>query len=239
MLIPNHPEEELLAAYADAEPEALGDARVSQHLATCERCTTLVADLRGLTAALAALPDLEPSRPLRLLPPAEPARPSLADRVGGVIRGIFAPALTAGAALALVGAVGTAAPAFTGAAGGADSGPAALEFGGENADQAAEPTAPAAAETERSSAETDSATSAGGDGEESAAPGYVAADTPGADETPVDAEQFDQTPAPDEARDLSAAATDDRPIWPMLLFTGVALIIAALLLRWIFVPRAG
>jgi hypothetical protein len=33
--------------------------------------------------------------------------------------------------------------------------------------------------------------------------------------------------------------TVERSPWPMVLFTGVALMIGALLLRWILVPRAG
>jgi hypothetical protein len=38
---------------------------------------------------------------------------------------------------------------------------------------------------------------------------------------------------------LITQAPADRPIWPMVLFTGVALMVAAVLLRWILVPRAG
>jgi hypothetical protein len=36
-------------------------------------------------------------------------------------------------------------------------------------------------------------------------------------------------------RDLPA----ERSPWPMVLFTGVALMVGAALLRWILVPRAG
>jgi hypothetical protein len=241
MLIPNHPDDELLAAFADADPEATGDAGVSTHLATCDRCSTLVDDLRGLTTALASLPDLEPSRPLRFVPPAAGPRPGFADRVGGVIRGIFAPALTAGAALALVGAVGTAAPAFSGAAGGAA--PQALdaqqevapESSGETRD-GAEPSA-AAAPAASEPAATEDLSTLGGEAGQSSAPGFANAD-PSADETPMTAERVDETAA-DEADEVFTATGDDRPIWPMLLFTGVAIIVATLLLRWILVPRAA
>src|SRR5919106_4451381 len=110
MPIQNHPDDEALARFADADPEGLGDFDMSGHLDGCDRCRTLVDDLRSLRLALSALPDpaLAPPRPLRLLPPVEPRPATFADRVGAVIRGAFAPVLTAGAALALVGAVGTA-----------------------------------------------------------------------------------------------------------------------------------
>ena len=242
MLIPNHPDDELLAAFADADPEATGDARVSKHLATCERCSALVDDLRGLTTALASLPDVAPSRPLRFLPPAAEARPGYADRVGGVIRGIFAPALTAGAALALVGAVGTAAPAFSGAAGGGDSGApldaqqeVATESSGETR-EGAESAAAAPGASEPSA--TEDRSTFGGTGEaDASAPGFLAA-SPSAETTPFTA-RADETPAMDEADGSVTAIGDDRPIWPMLLFTGIAIIVATLLLRWILVPRAA
>jgi hypothetical protein len=35
------------------------------------------------------------------------------------------------------------------------------------------------------------------------------------------------------------AFLEERSIWPMLLFAGVAIMIAAALLRWILAPRAG
>ena len=46
----------------------------------------------------------------------------------------------------------------------------------------------------------------------------------------------------DDAAESSGAASQlpaERSPWPMVLFTGVALMIAAALLRWILVPRAG
>ena len=42
--------------------------------------------------------------------------------------------------------------------------------------------------------------------------------------------------------ETSAAQTDlaaDRSPWPMVLFAGVALIVAALLVRWILAPRSA
>jgi hypothetical protein len=43
----------------------------------------------------------------------------------------------------------------------------------------------------------------------------------------------------DDASTRLSAAPAERSPWPMVLFTGVALMVAAALLRWILVPRAG
>ena len=221
MLIPNHPDDEILAAFAGADPDATGDPAVSRHLASCERCTAIVDELRLLTSALAELPDVAPHRPLRFLPPVEAPRPALADRVGGVIRGIFAPALTAGAALALVGAVGTFGPSL-GAAGGAavfqDPG-AELQADASSDMSAAAPSAPADG--------TDRGVELGAVG--SAEPTVLFNNE---ERSPSPAAEADS----DEAQRL---AEPDRPIWPMVLFSGVALIVVMVLLRWILAPRAG
>jgi hypothetical protein len=221
MMNSNHPDDELLAAFAGADPDATGDRAVSEHLTTCAQCAAVVDDLRSLTSALAELPDLVPHRPLRFLPPASEPRPGLADRVGGVVRGIFAPALTAGAALALVGAVGTFAPSL-GSLGGAGGAAPAFQ-------EAADADASAAGIT---SAEASDGSARGGEAAgaaESAQPtslyqGDNAAPSPTAE-------------APAEALPAPFAADSDRPIWPMLLFSGVALIVVLLLLRWIFASR--
>ena len=105
MLIPNHPDDEWLSAFAADDPEAVDPAQAS-HVASCERCTAVVTELASLRMALAELPDLVPSRPLQLVP-AVPSGSEPADRVGGWVRRFFTPALAAGAAIALVGAVGT------------------------------------------------------------------------------------------------------------------------------------
>jgi hypothetical protein len=65
-----------------------------------------------------------------------------------------------------------------------------------------------------------------------------------ASEEPVSRQEYQSTPsvAPEEQGGNDAApltATDDRPLWPMLIFAGVAIMIAAALLRWILAPRAG
>ena len=84
MLIPNHPDDERLSALASGDPEAAADAALTEHVASCIRCTDTVAELGALRASLAELPDLQPHRPLQLLPPvAEPRRPApIASVVG-------------------------------------------------------------------------------------------------------------------------------------------------------------
>ena len=69
MLIPNHPHDERLSALASGDPEAVADSALSEHVASCVRCTDTVAELGALRAALAEMPDLQPHRPLQLLPP--------------------------------------------------------------------------------------------------------------------------------------------------------------------------
>lgn len=100
-----HPNDERLAAYAAGDADALDDRALVEHLTACERCRPIVDDLTLLRGALAALPDLAPSRPLRLIPPApEP----IAPRAGRLewLRRLAAPAMATGAGLALVGAIG-------------------------------------------------------------------------------------------------------------------------------------
>jgi hypothetical protein len=63
-----------------------------------------VSELQRLRLLLADLPDRAPPRPLRLLPPvAEGPRRTLL----GVLRGLAAPALAAGIALAVIGGAGS------------------------------------------------------------------------------------------------------------------------------------
>jgi hypothetical protein len=53
---------------------------------------------------------------------------------------------------------------------------------------------------------------------------------------------FEAPEQTNDDRELDTAPTTlnaERSPWPMVLFAGVALMIAALVLRWILVPRAG
>lgn len=230
MLTPNHPDDERLSALASGDTDATADVSLTGHVSSCIRCTDLVNELGALRASLAELPDVRPSRPLRLLPAVE-GDASRIDRAGGWARRFFAPVLTAGAALALVGLVGTTTPAFRGQEVFQDVGselsaqasmaveaPAA-EGGGAGAG------APAASTEEASDGE---ALSAGDASSPAASNVERALSAPG--ETGGDA---------DDGATALAPAPAERSPWPMVLFTGVALMVAAALLRWILAPRAG
>jgi hypothetical protein len=219
MLIPNHPDDERLSALASGDPEAVADAVLSEHIASCIRCTDTVAELGALRASLAELPDVRPHRPLQLLPPVADT-PARADRVGGWARRFFAPMLTAGAALALVGVVGTASPLLGGMA---SSGAAPSE-------------AATADSADRNGVETTDGANVGAP--EAAGAGAAASEEP-EQMRPLRSEDGSAPQAYSGGDAGAFTPTDDRPLWPMLLFAGVALMIAAALLRWILVPRAG
>ena len=227
MLIPNHPHDERLAAYADADIDARADASLVAHLSTCVRCANVLDELGALRSALAELPDVAPSRPLRLLPPVADA-PAAAG-AGGWMRRLFAPVMTAGAALAIVGLVGTALPLSQGqAAGGGLFSDVAQELGADGGE-------PAGAEGLTSSSQrvTTFPGAAAASDDQSGVPDR-------AEVSPLEAangqDPADGAGEPDAER---ATASPERPIWPMLLFAGVAILIAAPLLRWILRPRAG
>jgi hypothetical protein len=230
MLIPNHPHDERLASLASGEADATADATLTAHVTSCDRCTGLIDELGALRAALADLPDVAPTRPLRLLPPVEAAAPASAtDRLGGWARRFFAPVLASGAALALVGVVGTAGPSL--------GGPAASQSGGNDG----------AATVQEEAADAAPSTAAAG-GAPAAAESLRSAAEPLVDNgelSSVTASPIAAFEAPEETssdRDLETAPTTlsaERSPWPMVLFAGVALMIAALVLRWILVPRVG
>jgi anti-sigma factor RsiW len=208
-----HPDDERLAALVGGDPEATEDAALRAHAGECERCGRLVDDLRQLRSALAELPDLAPSRPLQLVPPvAEPVESSGAF---GWLRRMAAPAMAAGAGLALVGAVGFGAVALGSMATGAG---AALDAnGGEerSGDQGAE-----APET------TSTAT----------AEGF------GASEEPVPASEGDSgDEAVDRSDDDFSLAVDlNTPTpWLLLIVAGAVLLVGGLALRYTIQPRAG
>ena len=253
MLIPNHPNDERLSALASRETDATANATLTAHVSSCRRCTDLVTELGALRAALADLPDLAPSRPLRLLPPVEAAPAGAADRLGGWARRFFAPVLASGAALALVGTIGTAAPSLSGMAqsGAAASAPAhALEAPvGETAASAAAGGAPEAAASNvphEAAASDPPAFGAGApssgenrDAEDIATPMATEPDVQAAEQNPVPSDDASTFGFEDPDQASRETFTVERSPWPMVLFAGVALMIGALLLRWILVPRAG
>jgi hypothetical protein len=238
MLNTNHPDDELLSALASHDADATADASLTDHVASCTRCTALVDEFGAIRALLAELPDLQPNRPLRLLPDVpDPG----ADRIGGWARRVFGPVLAAGAALALVGMIGTAAPNLT-----ATSQSAAAPSA--EADDAIES---AAAGYAFESAEADRAAESLGtaaeSGEEVAPAASPAQPAPTNDRLSASGERrgINSLSGEDsfgEDGDTPAAAESpaaERSPWPMVLFTGVALMVAAGLLRWILAPRAG
>jgi hypothetical protein len=117
---PIHPDDERLAALAGDEPEAMADDALAGHVAGCDRCGGLVIELRLLGSVLGELPDLPPSRPLQLVPPVA-AAPDAGPL--GWLRRLAAPAMAAGAGLALVGAVGFGGLALGGMASSAGAAP--------------------------------------------------------------------------------------------------------------------
>ena len=217
---PNHPDEARLSALASRDDDATVDEELTSHVSSCSRCTEVVNDLGALRASLADLPDVAPHRPLQLLPPVADAP------AAGWVRRLFAPALTAGAAIAMVGLVGTASPLLQGAASGqapfvaTDAGEEAAAESLEHHLRSSAAAAPAAA-----GGETDST---GEDPE--ASPGELAG-------------RADESASPEDGASRETFGSDalpaERSPWPMVLFAGIALMVAAALLRWILVPRAG
>lgn len=242
MLNAPHPDDERLSALASRDDDAIADAAMASHVTACARCTDLVDELGALRMSLAELPDLKPPRPLRLLP-AEADAP-VAAGAAGWIRRLFAPALTVGAALAMVGFIGTATPILDGVAGGAATGifddvGTALEGGDgdsayetlSSADDGGAPAAEPGSEFQR-----DDSSPAAQAPEEAAA--SESAHQPDAlDEDLARASALPYASG-GEGR-LSSELPAERSPWPMVLFAGVALMVGAALLRWILVPRAG
>lgn len=222
MLNTNHPDDERLSALAAHDPDET-DSALAAHVASCDRCDSVVSELGALRMALSELPDLTPSRPLRLIPAVERDRAD--DRAGGWARRFFAPLLAGGAAIALVGAVGTASPALDGATGGADSA-ASVAATRENYAAALGASAAGTPAVEVAPDELGGRASASDD---------ALAESDGAEPRAADGSAADG----DSTSQLQASAPGERSPWPMVLFTGVAVMIAALLMRWVLVPRAG
>ena len=206
-----HPDDKLLAAFADGEA-----LEAAAHVDTCDRCAALVRDLRMLRASLSDLPDIAPSRPLRFLPPVE-ATPALTSGFGMLVRRLFAPAMVAGAALVLVGSVGMAAsPGVPTAAGGDAAARGDDTRGGAAA--AAPSDGGESYVTARASELTDA-----GDG---TAQPEVAGATPDALDSAHGAAQ------------LRALEPSPATPWLPITIAGAVLLIVTMILRWTVVPRA-
>jgi hypothetical protein len=244
MLIPNHPHDERLAALASREPDALSDASLGAHVSSCARCTEVIDELAVVRSALAELPDIQPSRPLRFVPAVDEAPAPMSDRLGGWARRFFAPVLASGAALALVGAIGTAGPSLSG-----QSQSGAQPETGDVAQSEPAALMPAASEPagEGPAAEAAGGAAATEDARTLASEGIygdaAAGDDAGASQAAAAGGDNRASEAPEEGTTLDLTSEDgvpaERSPWPMVLFAGVALMIAALLMRWILAPRVG
>lgn len=215
MLNQHHPDDERLSALASRDAEATGDAALASHVSSCARCTDLVDELGALRMSLANLPDLRPHRTLRLVPPV--ADSPAAGGTAGWIRRIFGPALIAGATLAMVGLVGTATPTLDGMASEAQQ---VFQDAGTSLEAAAREAGADGAGRDDDAPATGNAAIEAAEGEGGAAAGEGAVDV-------------------ERGETLDGDLPAERSPWPMVLFTGVALMIGAALLRWILVPRAG
>ena len=224
-----HPDDERLAAYAGGDPDVLGDASLVAHVTACDRCGPLVDELALLRGALAELPDLAPSRPLRLIPPVPaPAAPA---GFGSWLRRLTAPAMAAGAALILVGAVGVGATSgvgsfFSGAASGI------FQNVGDNLQGAGAPEVEATA--------SDSAYAPGGKG--SPAPSAHATrgstDSAGSSEPPGLRPSAEASPGGRDETEPLNMASDEQP-WLTLLIAGTGVFVISTALRLSLSPRAG
>jgi hypothetical protein len=221
----HHPDEERLAAFAGGEP----DVELRLHVRDCGQCRSIVDELTMLRAALGELPDLAPSRPLRLLPEVAAPQPSAAERLAGWTRRAFTPLLAAGFGLAIVGSLGTVGSMFSMGSAGAPS--AGALYQGAAATGAPADTTGGPAAAPGGSASIGAEAAAG----RSSSPSAAAS----ASSSPKAAASAMSSAEPARVVFETPPATPARPLWPMVLFAGVALIIATLLLRWIVQPRAG
>ena len=199
---------------------------LSEHVASCLRCTDTVAELGALRAALAEMPDLQPHRPLQLLPPVEDA-PTRVDRA----RWLGTPLLRTDAHRRRRTSRSSDWWARRPHLSSGHDGHAVCERRGE----------PGWSSARTRSLGQPSPVRGGGAVEPSAGAGQATNDAAGEereDHQPL--RSGAEAPAGDGTDASSQRLLDEgRPIWPRLLFAGVAIMISAALLRWILASRAG
>jgi hypothetical protein len=222
-----HPEDERLAAYAGGDRDALSDRELAAHLAACDRCRPIVDELTLLRDALAVLPDVAPSRPLRFIPPA--AAPT-ARRVGALdrLRRLAAPAMAAGAGLVLIGAVG-ASGVVTEL--GASFGSLA---GGKAAQPEAAASAPSGAPVPVAGGSPVVASGSATDGS-----AYDRSSVPPRSLGSGDAASHAPASSADEGTVVPPANSQNEPPWLTLLIAGLALFGISAVLRYSLAPGAG
>lgn len=224
-----HPDDERLAAHASGDPDVIGDATLVAHLTACDRCRPLVDDLSLLRDALAELPDVAPSRPLRLIPPV-PSWDATPSR-GSWVRRLTAPAMAAGAGLVLVGALGIGAPSLGGLFGQAASG--VFQNVGENLQGAGAP--------ESEATPSDNAYGPGVKGSPAPSSGGTRGSTDSAGGSRPPSAQFSPAPSPagtDGTDHVNRGSSNEQP-WLTLLIAGAGLFVIATALRFTVSPRAG
>ena len=214
-----HPHDERLAALAGGDRDALDDAALRSHVADCVRCRQVSDELAALRVALSQLPDLAPPPGFRAwdsrsaLTPLAAARPSVGARLAETMRRVLAPAMLAGASLALVGAVGLSGflegtQGAGGAAGGAQEAvPGAGDF---------------SAEPQRAAGEQPDD---GAEGE-----GVGAARSPAA--AAVGTQSEGRTLAGEDSQlAFDGETSPDRGLWVLMLSGGLVLLVGGFLLR--------
>jgi hypothetical protein len=218
---PQHPLDERLAAYADGDADVLTDGTLRAHVAACERCALVVRDLGALRSALADLPDLVPSRPLRFVPPVE-APAAASTGFAGLVRRLFAPALVAGAVLVVAGSVGMAAPTATALLSGKAGAAAASDMSN---DSSAEGVTAGQASPPGNAYGPGSPSRAGGDS------GVPVPQAGGGSSVPLSGGA--------SGRDDSGATPSAPMPWLAVTIIGAAIVIASLIVRWTVLPAAG
>lgn len=213
-----HPDDERLAAFASADREAVSDRELAAHIDACDRCRPIVEELAILRGALALLPDIAPSRPLRLIPPVAERVARRSDALEW-FRRLAAPAMAAGAGMVLIGAVGA-----SGLVGG--------------------PTSKGVDTTAVEGAGAPSAAVPGVGSGHSPVPAYATDnEVIGRTESPRsnDGAGDSVTPTPSASRDFAfnpAGGPSEQP-WLTLLVGGFGLFGISAILRYSLTPRAG
>ncbi|HEX2193563.1 MAG TPA: hypothetical protein VHK63_01150 [Candidatus Limnocylindria bacterium] len=218
-----HPQDERLSALAGGDPEATTDASLRAHVDACSRCAGVVDDIGRLRSTLADLPDLAPSRPLQLVPPVAARRGR--ERMGW-LRRLAAPAMAAGAGLAVVGAVGLAAIG----AGGMAAMPGAQSGAEDHAAGDREGAAPA---------EPGATAPIGLSGGATASPRLYGESEEVASARPSETGVRERADESAEARSAPPLSLDGPAPWLVVLVLGAGLFVAGLVLRFAVQPRAG
>jgi len=238
MTMPNasHPDDERLAAYAGGDADATTDRALAAHISSCDRCAPIVDELTLLRGALAALPDLAPSRPLRLIPPVPVAVPRRAGPLSWLHR-LAAPAMAAGAGLVLVGSVGLSGLVAGFNAAGADQ--TAMEHARASDNAAPAPGLGAASPVP--SPETDPAFGSG-DSPRAQTDGASASGQPssrGDDGTSVAPAPSEPLASREEGEVTPFSGPREEQPWLTILIAGTALFAVSTVLRFSLTPRAG